>query len=616
MRKHLDETAVYLFNQGKNVYAYRELGCHRVEEEKDTYRFAVWAPGARAVSVVGSFNGYDASAAPMQRFGETGVWSCCVGNVHKGDTYKFAIQTATGQMLYKADPFAFFAQHRPDTASVVWDSEGYIWKDAAHMEARKKANAHTAPMNIYEVHLGSWRKGLDYEALAYELVNYVVDMGYTHIELMPLSEYPLDDSWGYQVTGYYAITSRYGTPEQFKALVDACHRAGIGVILDWVPAHFTRDAHGLRRFDGTALFEHPDSRRGEQPEWGTMVFNFARSEVRGFLISNAVFLLKEYHIDALRVDAVTSMLYLDYGRGGNYLPNEQGGRENLDAISFFCELSETVHRECPGALLIAEESTAFPRVTAPAKDGGLGFDLKWNMGWMNDTLSYCKLDSIYRRYHHDKLTFSMCYAFTEHYVLPFSHDEVVHLKNSLIGRFPGSYDEMFLQLRMLYMYQYAHPGKKLLFMGGEFGQFAEWDFRRSLDWHLLDYPQHAALREFVKSLNRLYRSTPALYSRDDGWEGFHWRVVDNAAESVIAFSRFGEDGEILCLFNFTPVPRSPYGIPLSGEAKLTRLLSSRLTDAPATLMTEQAADGSFYAPIPLSGYEAVFYRVEYTGKKR
>ncbi len=611
MNAYLDEVALYLFNEGKSAYAYRALGCHRVQAKEgyDAFRFAVWAPNARAVSVVGSFNGWDAAADPMERCGTTGVWQACIGIAHIGDTYKYAITTEEGRLIYKADPFAFYSQPRPETASVIWDIDDYTWRDAAHMEARGEHDPHQSPMSIYEVHLGSWRAGLDYEALAYELVNYLVDMGYTHVELMPLCEYPLDDSWGYQITGYYSITSRYGTPQQFKALVDACHRAGIGVILDWVPAHFTRDAHGLRRFDGTPLFEHADPRRGEQPQWGTMLFNLERSEVQSFLISNAIFFLKEYHIDALRVDAVSCMLYLDYGREGDYLPNRFGGNENLAAISFFSRLSEAVHRECPGALLIAEESTAFPRVSAPVKEGGLGFDFKWNMGWMNDTLSYCKLDSLFRRYHHDKLTFSMCYAFSEHYILPFSHDEVVHMKNSLIGRFPGTYDEMFQQLRLLYMYQYAHPGKKLLFMGGEFGQFAEWNFRSSLDWHLLGYAPHAAMREFVKALNRVYRSTPALYARDDGWDGFEWRSVDDSIHSIIAFSRFGPEGELLCCFNFTPVAHRPYPVRLPFSAALTRVMSSNETPSPGVLSTAAETDGSFRADIPLGPYEAVYYRV-------
>lgn len=608
---YLDEVALYLFNEGKSAYAYRALGCHSVctEDGYDAFRFAVWAPNARAVSVVGSFNGWNPEADPMEPCGTTGVWQACIGIAHIGDTYKYAIQTKEGRLIYKADPFAFYSQNRPETASIVWDIGGYEWRDTAHMEARGQYDPHQSPMSIYEVHLGSWRAGLDYEALAFELVNYLVDMGYTHVELMPLCEYPLDDSWGYQITGYYSITARYGTPQQFKALVDACHRAGIGVILDWVPAHFTRDAHGLRRFDGTALYEHPDPRRGEQPQWGTMLFNLERSEVQSFLISNAVFFLKEYHIDALRVDAVSCMLYLDYGRDGDYLPNRFGGNENLAAVDFFTRLSKAVHRECPGALLIAEESTAFPHVSAPVEEGGLGFDFKWNMGWMNDTLSYCKLDSLFRRYHHDKLTFSMCYAFSEHYILPFSHDEVVHMKNSLIGRLPGTYDEMFQQLRLLYMYQYAHPGKKLLFMGGEFGQFAEWDFRASLDWHLLDYPRHAAIREFVKALNRFYRNSPALYARDDGWEGFEWRSVDDSAHSVIAFSRFGPEGELLCCFNFTPVAHRPYSVRLPFAATLTRVMSSLEQPSPGVLSTVPEESGEYRAEIPLGPYEAVYYRL-------
>ncbi len=613
MGVYLDETELYLFNEGKSAYAYRALGCHKVRMSAgyEAFRFAVWAPDARAVSVVGSFNGWDIHADPMKPCGSTGVWQAHIGLAHQGDLYKFAIVTRTGEVIYKCDPYAFFSQHRPETASVVWELSGYQWNDRAHMEARRtnRERLYGSPMSIYEVHLGSWRAGLSYQQLAHELVDYVVDMGYTHIELMPVSEYPLDDSWGYQVTGYYSITSRYGTPQQFMALVDACHQAGVGVILDWVPAHFTKDAHGLRRFDGSALYEHPDPRRGEQPQWGTLLFNLERSEVRSFLLSNAIYLLREFHIDGLRVDAVSCMLYLDYGReNGDYLPNRYGGKENLAAIDFFRQLSAAVERECPGALLIAEESTAFPLVTAPPEEDGLGFHFKWNMGWMNDTLSYMKLDSFFRKFNHEKLTFSMCYAFSEHYILPLSHDEVVHMKNSLIGRMPGTYDEMFAQLRLLYLYQYAHPGKKLLFMGGEFGQFTEWNFKTALDWMLLDYPHHAALREFVKALNRFYRRCRPLWECDCGWQGFEWRVVDDAAHSVIAFCRRDKAGnELLCAFNFTPVPHDGYPVRLPYRCTLRRVMST--LEGPAKPVEVQAEQDGSLALLPLGPYEGACYEV-------
>ena len=614
MKPYLDDNELYLFNTGKSAYAYRSLGCHRVvmPDGREVFRFALWAPDARAVSVVGSFNGWNPGANPMKPCGTSGVWQAHVDVARHGDLYKFSIMTQKGESVFRADPYAFYSELRPGTASVVWAPEAFAWSDETHMKLRAapKRPVYTAPMSIYEVHLGSWRAGLDYERLAAELVDYVSEMGYTHVELMPLCEYPLDDSWGYQVTGYYSITARYGTPEQFKILVNAFHRAGIGVLLDWVPAHFTRDAHGLRRFDGSALYEHPDPRRGEQPQWGTMLFNLEKSEVVSFLISNAVYFCEEYHIDGLRVDAASCMLYLDYGRrAGEWIPNEEGGNENLAAVSFFRELAHALNRECPGSLLIAEESTAFPLVTAPPEDGGLGFNFKWNMGWMNDTLSYCKVGSDARKFHHDKLTFSMCYAFSENFILPLSHDEVVHMKNSLIGRFPGSYDDMFAQLRLLYMYQYAHPGKKLLFMGGEFGQFSEWNFRRSLDWMLLDFPQHASLREFVKALNHFYRNEPALFERDDGWAGFEWRSVDDSAHSVLAFSRRDASGaELLCVFNFTPASHAGYPVRLPYRARLSRAMSSRAGAEGSVSI--QAHAGGCTARIPLGPYEALWYYVD------
>ena len=469
------------------------------------------------------------------------------------------------------------------------------------------------PMNIYEAHLGSWVEGLDFPALSRRLVGYVKEMGYTHIELLPVSEYPLDDSWGYQVTGYYSITSRYGNPSQFKEFIDQCHQAGLGVIVDWVPTHFCRDEQGLRLFDGTPLYEHPDPRRSEQPQWGTTLFNFEKNEVRSFLISNAVFLMKEYHIDGLRADAVSCMLYLDYGkRGGEWLPNRYGGRENIAAIDFLRQLSDTVRRECPGALLIAEESTAFPGMTAPTSKGGLGFDYKWNMGWMNDVLDYMSMDSYFRSYHHDEVTFSMCYAFSEHYILPLSHDEVVHGKKSIIGRMPGEYADKFSQTRLLLMYQMAHPGKKLTFMGTELAQFIEWNFRQSLDWLLLDYPTHEAMQQFVRELNHFYTRTPALYQLDDSWDGFEWISVDDRAHSVLAFLRKDAEGnKILCLFNFTPVEHYPYRVRLPFMATLDQAISNVDMRDIKGVETAQLEDG-YYADIMLSPYEAVYYYVNET----
>ncbi len=611
MQNELRQEDLYLWGEGTNSYAYLTLGCHRVMHQGyEMYRFAVWAPNAEAVSVVGNFNQWNIEADPMTPCGDIGVWQCFIGIVSPGEIYKFAIRTKSGDILYKADPFAFRSQKRPNTASEIWDLEdGYRWQDAAYLKTLSKNDSHSSPMSIYEVHLGSWVEGLDFPAMAERLVKYVSSMGYTHIELMPVSEYPLDDSWGYQVTGYYAITSRYGTPTQFKEFVDSCHKAGLGVIVDWVPAHFTRDAHGLRRFDGTALYEHPDPRRGEQPQWGTMLFNYEKNEVRSFLISNAVFLMKEFHIDGIRVDAVSCMLYLDYGRdSGQWLPNIYGGRENLGAIEFFRALSRVVHKEFPGRLLFAEESTAFAGITADPEHGGLGFDYKWNMGWMNDTLDYMSRDSIYRKYHHDQITFSMCYAFSEHYLLPLSHDEVVHGKRSLINRMPGEYVDKFRQLRLLYMYQYAHPGKKLTFMGNEFGQFIEWNFRQSLDWLLLEYPAHGEMQEFVAQLNRFYKSTPALYQQDDSWDGFQWMQVNDAAHSVLAFVRRDKKGrELLCVFNFTPVAHLPYRIPMARETVLDQVLSNVDMRDIKGIATEQAEDDSYYVDIELFPYEAVFY---------
>ena len=613
MQDRITETDLWLWGEGTNSYAYLTLGCHKTDYlGYEAYRFAVWAPNAVSVRVVGSFNEWNTEADPMHRIGDTGVWEAHIGIAHAGDSYKYAIETQSGDIVYRADPFAFFSEQRPATASVIWDLEdGYQWGDESYMHERGRRNSRQLPMNIYEVHLGSWVEGLDFPALATRLVDYVKEMGYTHIELLPVSEYPLDDSWGYQVTGYYAITSRYGNPSQFKELIDRCHQAGIGVIADWVPTHFCRDEQGLRLFDGTPLFEHPDPRRSEQPQWGTTLFNYEKNEVQSFLVSNAIFLMKEYHIDGIRADAVSCMLYLDYGKqDGEWLPNRYGGRENIAAIDFLRRLSNTVHRECAGALLIAEESTAFPGMTAPTAQGGLGFDYKWNMGWMNDILDYMSMDSYFRSYHHDELTFSMCYAYSEHYILPLSHDEVVHGKKSLIERMPGEYADKFSQLRLLLMYQTAHPGKMLTFMGTELAQFIEWDFHKSLDWLLLDYDAHYAMQQFTASLNRFYAKTPALYRLDDSWEGFEWITVNDGEHSVLAFLRSDGRGQrLLCLFNFTPVEHYPYRIRLPFAAVLDQAISNVDLRDIKGIETQQDPDG-YYADIELSPYEAVYYYVE------
>ncbi|MEE0681217.1 MAG: 1,4-alpha-glucan branching protein GlgB [Candidatus Gastranaerophilaceae bacterium] len=620
---HLNDTELYLFNTGANAYSYRALGCHGfLDGGQRCFRFAVWAPNARYVNVVGDFNGWDCTKGVMSRCGTTGVWEAVLYDVKLGDCYKFAILTQSGELIFKADPFAFYSQARPETASVVADIGGYAWGDSDYMEQRAVKDHVRLPVSIYEVHAGSWREGMSYRKLAEELIPYVKEMGYTHIEFMPLAEHPLDDSWGYQVTGFYSPTSRYGSPHDLMYLVDSCHREGIGVILDWVGGHFPRDAHGLREFDGTPIFEHPDRRRSEQKQWGTLLFNYAKSEVRSFLISNAVFWLNEYHFDGLRADAVSCMLYLDYGReAGEWISNQYGGRENLDAIHFLGELSETVSRECRGALLIAEESTSFPKVTEKPPEGGLGFDFKWNMGFMNDTLSYMSMDSVYRKWHHDKLTFPMVYAFAERFILPFSHDEMVHGKHSLIGRMNGTYDERFAQLRLLYAYQYTHPGKKLLFMGGEFAQFIEWDFRKPLDWFLLDYPRHMEMQSFVKALNELYSSTPALYGCDTGWDGFEWVSVDDRERGIIAYIRTGlDDGErVMCVLNFTALPAESYRLRLNKPAGFTRLLSTSEErfggwdrEQDRTVLSSMDEFGCF-VDISIGGYEGAVWRMDIDG---
>lgn len=617
MAFHIDDTELYLFSEGTNAYSYKMLGCQFVQGDYDAVRFAVWAPHAKAVSVVGSFNDWNEKADPMRHIG-SGVWEAHIGHAVVGDLYKYAITTASGEILYKADPFAFRSQHRPETASVVWRIEDYDWTDAEYLEKRKAADPYREPMSIYEVHVGSWKAGKTLYDLSTELVDYAADMGYTHIELMPVCEYPLDDSWGYQVTGYYSVTTRYGTPWDLKHFVNACHKKGIGVILDWVPAHFTRDAHGLRHFDGEALYEDADPRRGEQPQWGTQLFDYSKPQVRSFMSSNAVFYFNEFHIDALRVDAVSCMLYHDYGKeAGKWLPNIHGGRENLDSVRFFRELAKTVGRECPSALLIAEESTAFPLVTKPPEVGGLGFNFKWNMGYMNDTLSYMELDPYFRKWNHDKLTFSMLYAFSENYILPFSHDENVHGKRSLLNKMPGEYDDKFAQLRLLFMYQFAHPGKKLMFMGSEFGQFIEWNFRQSIDFCLLEYPRHREMQLFVKKLNEIYRGYTPFFACDTGWDGFEWLVPDDKDMSVAIFKRKDGKREIICAFNFTPVAHDTYSIPVGKPLKAVEILNSNDssyggngTHMNGLIMSRECGgDAKYVLDVALPGLSAVYLKV-------
>ncbi len=571
----VSEQDLYLFGQGRLLQAYRTLGSHVMDVQGVRgVNFVVWAPNAERVSVVGDFNRWDGRVHPMRVLGGSGVWQLFIPGLGPGTPYKFEIRNRhSGSVLLKTDPYAQAMELRPGTAARVSAPPAHAWGDEAWMAERARRDWLHAPMNIYELHAGSWRRKPDgsfpnYRELAEQLVPYVKEMGFTHVELLPLSEHPLDESWGYQTTGYFAPTARYGSADDFRAFVDCCHQAGIGVILDWVPAHFPRDDWALARFDGTALYEHEDPRLGMHQDWGTLIFNYGRHEVRSFLLSSAHYWLSEFHLDGLRVDAVASMLYLDYSRKpGEWLPNRFGGRENLEAIDFLRDMNVMVHQEFPGALTFAEESTAWPMVSRPVYLGGLGFSMKWNMGWMNDTLSYFAHDPVHRRYHHNQLTFGQLYSYTENFVLPFSHDEVVHGKRSLLDKMPGDAWQKFANLRLLFTYQLTYPGKKLNFMGNEFGQGREWDVRGELDWHLLGIHWHQGVQLCLRDLNRLYRDQPALHELDFAHDGFQWIDCHDADQSTLSYVRRARNGEFLVIaLNFTPVPRTGYriGVPQPG----------------------------------------------------
>ena len=572
----------YLFGEGRHYQLYHKLGAHPYTYRgQDGYYFAVWAPHAAAVSLVGDFNAWNPDATPMKPVADSGIYELFVPGLGVGQLYKFAITTHTGTILFKADPYAFSAEYRPGTASVTADIRGFKWNDSKWMESRAGTDPVKAPISIYEVHLGSWKKKnrpekdgyYTYMEAAHELADYVLEMGDTHVELMGIAEHPYDGSWGYQVTGYFAPTSRYGTPAEFMYFVNYLHKKGIGVILDWVPAHFPKDAHGLADFDGQALYEYADPRKGEHPDWGTKVFDYAKNEVSNFLIANALYWLDEYHIDGLRVDAVASMLYLDYGRqDGQWVPNKYGDNKNLEAIEFFKHLNSVIRGRKDGAIIIAEESTAWPKVTKSPEEDGLGFTFKWNMGWMHDFLEYMKLDPYFRKFNHNKMTFGITYCTSENFILVLSHDEVVHLKCSMINKMPGEYEDKFANLKVGYTFMLGHPGKKLLFMGQDFGQFHEWDEKVSLDWYLTKEPFHADLQNYVKGLLTLYHKYPALYRLDEEYDGFQWINANDGDRSIFSFIRRDETQKknLLFICNFTPVDRDDYrvGVPKRGTYTL------------------------------------------------
>ena len=617
----------YLFGEGTHYEIYNKLGAHpKTFNGKTGYYFAVWAPHAASVSVVGDFNNWDPDACPMQVLETSGIYECFIPGIKPGELYKFAITTQTGKVIFKADPFAQYAEYRPGTASITAFSDNFHWNDAAWVQKRESINPCEAAMSIYEVHLGSWKKKnrpekdgyYTYKEAAAELAAYVKEMGYTHIELMGIAEHPYDGSWGYQVTGYYAPTSCYGTPEEFKYFVNYMHKKGIGVILDWVPAHFPRDAHGLADFDGQPLFEYADPRKGEHPDWGTKVFDYEKHEVSNFLIANALYWIEQFHIDGLRVDAVASMLYLDYGRkDGEWVPNRYGGNQNLEAIEFFRHLNSIVAQRGHGAMVIAEESTAWPLVTHDPKEGGLGFTFKWNMGWMHDFLEYMKLDPYFRKFNHHKMTFGLTYFNSENFILVLSHDEVVHLKCSMINKMPGLFEDKFANLKAGYTFMLGHPGKKLLFMGQDFGQLHEWDEKVSLDWHLTVEDLHKDLQNYVRDLLHIYQKHPALYESDDDWDGFSWINANDGDRSIYSFVRYAKNHKKSLLFvcNFTPVARPDYRVGVPKRGNYTLILDNEHgayktgEKAPVFKAVKSECDGQPYSvALPLSAYGTAILR--------
>ena len=581
----LTDFDLHLFSEGRHWHAYRLLGAHpHSVGEVQGVLFAVWAPNAERVSVVGEFNHWDGRALPMRSCGASGIWELFVPDIGVGALYRFELRTRSGEVITKNDPYANLFEKRPANAGVVAPDSVHEWGDQQWMNDRRTGEWQQRPLSVYEVHLGSWQRQpddgfLNYRELAHRLADHVVALGFTHVELLPITEHPFDGSWGYQATGYFAPTSRFGSPDDFRYFVDHLHQRGIGIILDWVPAHFPKDQHALARFDGTALYEHEDPRRGEHRDWGTLIFNYGRAEVKNFLLASAVYWLEEFHLDGLRVDAVASMLYLDYSRdAGDWIPNEYGGRENLEAVEFLRHLNSVTHEQFPGTLMIAEESTAWPQVSRPTWLGGLGFSMKWNMGWMHDTLAYMEKDPIFRHFHHDLLTFGLLYAFTENFVLPFSHDEVVHGKGSLLEKMSGDDWQQFATLRLLYSYMFTYPGKKLLFMGNEFAQRREWNEAAALDWELLDSPSHNGVMKLVGTLNRLYRETEALYETEFSHEGFEWIDCHDASQSVLSYLRKSRNGKsVAVVLNFTPVPRENYRIGLPQAGRYIERLNSDST---------------------------------------
>ena len=617
----------YLFGEGTHYEIYNKLGAHpKTFNGKTGYYFAVWAPHAASVSVVGDFNNWDPDACPMQVLETSGIYERFIPDIKPGELYKFAITTQTSKVIFKADPFAQYAEYRPGTASITAFSDNFHWNDAAWVQKRESINPCEAAMSIYEVHLGSWKKKnrpekdgyYTYKEAAAELAAYVKEMGYTHVELMGIAEHPYDGSWGYQVTGYYAPTSRYGTPKEFKYFVNYMHKKGIGVILDWVPAHFPRDAHGLADFDGQALFEYADPRKGEHPDWGTKVFDYEKHEVSNFLIANALYWIEQFHVDGLRVDAVASMLYLDYGRkDGEWVPNRYGGNQNLEAIEFFRHLNTVVVQRGHGAMVIAEESTAWPLVTHDPKEGGLGFTFKWNMGWMHDFLEYMKLDPYFRKFNHHKMTFGLTYFNSENFILVLSHDEVVHLKCSMINKMPGLFGDKFANLKAGYTFMLGHPGKKLLFMGQDFGQLHEWDEKVSLDWHLTEEDLHKDLQNYVCDLLHIYQKYPALYESDDDWDGFSWINANDGDRSIYSFVRYAKNHKKSLLFvcNFTPVARPDYRVGVPKRGNYTVILDNEHGSyktgekAPVLKAVKSECDGQPYSvSLPLPAYGTAILR--------